>query len=334
MPEETKPEAPPAAPPTATTPGPTAGPAPGSPSDFLGSIFYGPEGVRSGWRLLVYLMLGSACSIVLFRLLGRGGAEEDHPAIATVFSDGLLFVCALIPALIMGVAERRSLAHYGLPWRKALGANFWKGMLWGVASLTILLLTIAALGGFSFGRLQLHGERIVVFALAWFAAYLAVALFEEFFLRGYTQFTLTSGLGFWPAAVVTSLAFGALHVGNKGESPVGAVAAACIGFFFVVTLRRTGDLWFAIGFHCAWDWGESYLFGVANSGIRSPGHLLSSTLNGPNWLTGGSVGPEGSLLVFVLIAGLILLFERTHSRAMYPLPDRPGTDPAPVNVKI
>ena len=333
MPDEAKPEAP-SSPVPQTPPAPAAGPTTGSPSDFLSDIFYGPEGVRSGWRLLIYLMLCSACSIVLFRLLGRGGSEEDHPAIATLFSDGLLFVCALIPALIMGAAERRSLAHYGLPWRKALGANFWKGMLWGVGSLTLLLLVIASLGGFSFGRLQLHGERIFVFAVAWFAAYLAVALFEEFFLRGYTQFTLTSGLGFWPAAVITSLAFGSIHIFNQGESRVGAAAAACIGFFFVLTLRRTGDLWFAIGFHCAWDWGESYLFGVANSGIRSPGHLLSSTVHGPAWLTGGSVGPEGSVFVFVLIAGLILLFERTHRRAMYPMPDRPPAEPVPVKLGI
>ena len=95
------------------------------------------------------------------------------------------------------------------------------------------------------------------------------------------------------------------------------MAAGLIGFFLCLTLRRTGDLWWAVGFHMAWDWGESYLYSVPDSGTLLPGHLLISSLHGPDWLTGGSVGPEGSYLVFVVIGVLWFLFDRAYPEVKY-----------------
>jgi hypothetical protein len=129
---------------------------------------------------------------------------------------------------------------------------------------------------------------------------------------------LTAGVGFWPAAILLSLGFGALHLENPGENWVGILAAMLIGFFFCLTLRRTGNLWFAIGFHASWDWGESYLYSVPNSGWKPPGHLLHSSLQGPRWLSGGSVGPEGSVFLFVLLALLWVVFDRVYPEVKYP----------------
>src|SRR5262249_26695448 len=139
--------------------------------------------------------------------------------------------------------------------------------------------------------------------------FLIVGIFEEFWMRGYSLFTLTQGIGFWPAAAIMSLVFGAIHLGNKGEAPTGAVAAAIIGLFFCLTLRRTGNLWFAVGFHASWDWGETYLFSVPNSGLSMPGQLMKPVFQGPAWLTGGTVGPEGSVFVFLVMAILALGFQ-------------------------
>ena len=74
--------------------------------------------------------------------------------------------------------------------------------------------------------------------------------------------------------MILSIAFGAIHLGNKNEAPTGAPAAGLIGLFFCLTMRRTGDLWFAVGFHASWDWGKTFLFSVPNSGIEMPGHVL------------------------------------------------------------
>ena len=129
-----------------------------------------------------------------------------------------------------------------------------------------------------------------------------VGLFEEFLFRGYMQYTLADGIGFWPAAVVLSLLFGGAHLGNPGEGWVGAASVVLIALFFCFSLKRTGNLWYAVGLHASFDWGETYLYSVPNSGTFMAGHLSDAVLKaGPKWLTGGTVGPEGSVFCFLTI---------------------------------
>jgi hypothetical protein len=131
-------------------------------------------------------------------------------------------------------------------------------------------------------------------------------------MRGYTLYTLMQLIGFWPAALLLSLVFGAVHYRNPGENWAGLFAAVLIGVFFCLTLQRTGTLWFAVGFHAFWDWGQTYLYSVPDSGTVEPGHLMRPSFHGPDWLTGGSVGPEGSVLCFAVIAGAAFVFARRY----------------------
>jgi len=227
------------------------------------------------------------------------------------------FGTVAIPAVVMGWIEHRPFGDYGLPRRSAFGKSFWIGMGWGFVAITALVFAIGGVGDFSLGGLALHGERIMKFAAFWGVFFIAVGLFEEFLLRGYTQFTLTQGIGFWQAAVLLSTIFAALHYSNPGETWVGLLAVAVIGLFFCLTLRRTGNLWFAVGFHASWDWGESYLYSVPDSGGMVTGHLLRSSFHGSPWITGGSVGPEGSVLVFVVIGLAWVAFERVYPEVKY-----------------
>jgi membrane protease YdiL (CAAX protease family) len=231
-------------------------------------------------------------------------------------------LAALIPAAVLARVEGRPWRIYGLPPKDSFGRRFWVGASWGIAAISLLTFALYALHSFSFGHLALHGARIVRFAVYWAVMFVLVGLFEEFLLRGYTQFTLARGVGFWPAAITLSCAFGLTHLRNNGEHWPGLIAAAFIGFFFCLTLRRTGSLWFAVGFHAAWDWGETFLYSVPDSGMVSPGHLLSSSLRGPDWLSGGSVGPEGSVLCFVVVALVCVAFNKYYPSARAPRPGR------------
>jgi membrane protease YdiL (CAAX protease family) len=179
------------------------------------------------------------------------------------------------------------------------------------------MLVLRIVGAFEFGALSLHGARIFKFAAYYAALFLITGFFEEFLVRGYSQWALSRVMNFWPAAALLSIAFGCIHGANPGESKTGLVAAGLIGFFLCLALRRTGDLWWAVGFHMAWDWGESYLYSVPDSGALLPGHLLNSSFHGPDWLTGGSVGPEGSYLVFVVIGALWILFDWAYPQVKY-----------------
>ncbi|MGC1969086.1 MAG: hypothetical protein WA673_21675, partial [Candidatus Acidiferrales bacterium] len=80
--------------------------------------------------------------------------------------------------------------------------------------------------------------------------------------------------------------------------------------------------WFAVGFHAAWDWAETFFYGTPDSGLVGVGHYLNTSVNGSKWITGGSAGPEGSVIAFFVIlicAGLVHL---RFPRVIYP--DRPA----------
>ncbi len=96
------------------------------------------------------------------------------------------------------------------------------------------------------------------FAAAWAVAFLLVGVTEEFLFRGYSLYTLASGIGFWPAAVLLSMFFGAIHLRNIGEDWIGALGTIAIALVFAFSLWRTGSLWFAVGLHASWDWAESF----------------------------------------------------------------------------
>ena len=120
-----------------------------------------------------------------------------------------------------------------------------------------------ARGSFSFGSPALHGADIWKYGALWTLPLFLSALFEDFLYRGYLLFTLTSGIGFWPAAVVTSLLMGGAHYFNPGGHGLGPVTAFLYCLATCVVIRRTGDLWMALGIHAAWSWGEVFFYGEA-----------------------------------------------------------------------
>jgi membrane protease YdiL (CAAX protease family) len=114
------------------------------------------------------------------------------------------------------------------------------------------------------------------------------------------------GSSFWQASWVTSTLFGFIHTGNNGENWIGIFAAAAIGFVFCVSVRVTGSAWWAIGCHAAWDWAETYFYGTADSGLQAQGHYLTANPVGAVLWSGGTDGPEGSLLVLGVILMLLI----------------------------
>ena len=130
--------------------------------------------------------------------------------------------------------------------------------------------------------MEVHGASLLRWALFWAVVFVIVGFFEEYAFRGYAQFALTKGFGFWPATIVTSVIFGVVHLANPGESWPGILGVMVVGIFWCFTLRRTGTLWFAFGMHAAFDFGETFLFSVPDSGVVFPGHLSSAVIhNGP-----------------------------------------------------
>ena len=301
-----------------------------SPSPRLASglkpIFVGPHGLRAGWRLLMFLALFAVLfgGFVLIRAGGPQGflekyRNQNHITITPLVMGGseaitLLFLCAA--ALIMAKFEHRKFSKYGLPLRKALGKDFWLGSFSGFLAISGTLPTMFLLHGFRITGMALHGTAIVSSLVGWGIAFLLAGLVEEFLFRGYIQYTLASGIGFWPAAIVMSALFGVGHSFNPNETAVGSATVVLFGLLLCLFLQRTGNLWCAVGFHLGYDWGQMF-YGVPDSGIVPYHNLLNSTLSGPRWLTGGVVGPEASFLTPLALLVVAVLFSRHHRETRY-----------------
>lgn len=286
----------------------------------LQSAILGPYGIRAGWRVLIFIALLAALFMattplqrLLFRRLGQD-FSPSNVALSEMFAFGIV----LLATAITGKFEHRRIADYGLPVRGFLGANFWQGAAWGFIMLSIIIGMMAATHAYSPGGFALSASAAVKYGLWWAFAFLMVGFFEEFTFRGYIQYTLTWGSGFWPAAYVTCFVFALAHRGNPGENWIGVVEIVLIALFLCVALRRTGNLWFAIGWHMAFDWGESFFYSTRNSGIHATGHMLNATLQGSKWLSGGTVGPEASVFDLLVTVVGILLLARLYPAAKYP----------------
>jgi CAAX protease family protein len=276
-------------------------------------IFKGPNGLRAGWRLLIFLVLFLAVALglqfVLHHIPALHAWEQAQPKNqmtpgVMVLGEGVAAFSLFLAAFFMTLIEKRNFADYYLPPQQAFGKRFWQGVPYGFAMVSLLIAVIAAFRGFSIEGMALEGGAIVKYGLLYALVFFLVGFFEEFSFRGYMQSTLGSGIGFWPAAIILSILFGAIHLGNTGEAWFGALMAGSFGFLAAFALSRTGNIWFPLGIHAAWDWGETYFYSVPDSGFMAQGHLLNSTFHGPTWLTGGSVGPEGSVFaLLVLVVG-------------------------------
>jgi len=285
-------------------------------------IFFGSRGIRAGWRLTIFLLIlaGSGFGILAIGIL-------RIPAAARIFHQGFLSpgleylteipaaICVLACSLVMARIEKRGLGDYGLSLRRGAGKHFFWGLFWGLCMFSSVIALIAALHGFSFGGLALHRLAVLKYASLWAIGFLLVGFVEEFLYRGYVQFTLGEAFGFWPSAVVWSLVFAGMHLTNPGENLVGALEVFLFAMFACLTLRRTGALWFAIGFHAAGDYAETFLFSVRDSGYAASGTLLNSSFHGPAWLTGGKVGPEASALSMLVLCVAMVCFHFLYPQA-------------------
>ena len=303
-------------------------PAPPEQPGAIKRLFVGPHGIRALWSVLIFAGIVVAIALVallvagvILGMLAKFAVTAPRPPTNGLVSPSTLLLSnypltfAIVAAtILMARFEHRSFWTYGFGDTQPL-RRFGAGMMWGLLALSTLVGLLALTGHLSLDRVDQPTATALRFAATWALAFLGVGLLEETLARGYLQATLTRGMGFWPAAVLVSVLCGLAHSANKGETTIGLVGAGTAGFVFCYSLWRSGSLWWGIGFHTAWDWAQSYLYGTPDSGATSRGRLFAAQAHGTTWLSGGSVGPEGSVLVFVVLLAVIFVIRWTITPA-------------------
>jgi membrane protease YdiL (CAAX protease family) len=302
-----------------------------SPTGRLNKILFGPWGLRAGWRLLIFnaafYLVGIVMKLILVPLVGK---EPEWTAAHFILIEAVSLAGSAACVHLMTRIERRRFADYGFTLRGAFGRLFWEGGLWGMATIGTVVAVMALAGGYSVRGLALKGVDIGLYVFLWAAGFLLASLLEEIVFRGYELFTLATGIRFWPAAIVLSAVFGFyLHYAQKpNETLADGLSVTLIALFFCLTVRRTGNLWFAIGWHWTFNFGSLFVFGFPNTGNRGglpiSGHLLDAVTKGSSRLTGGPMGAEASLIIFPVLALLFAAFHFRYRAVKYPVDGRRG----------
>ena len=269
----------------------------------IASIFFGPNGLRAGWRFLLFALaievgvfvLEEPLGQILGRLLAVNPRELSAPAL--LIDEFVFCLSVFLITGIFALAERRRIDSYGLPIAQAFGKFFWKGML---AALLVVLFMAGAMilsGAMVLHGLALHGSDLARLALLWFVANILLGLAEEYTFRGYALQSLWRGAGFWPAALITTAIFAGDHLSKPGENAMDIGMIFFLGLVICLSVRKTGSLWWAVGWHAGFDFGQLFLIGTRNGGQTPIGRLFNVTFPGPTWLNGGELGTEASIFM-------------------------------------
>jgi hypothetical protein len=164
-----------------------------------------------------------------------------------------------------------------------------------------------------------------------FALFAVGAVNEEAIFRGYPFQRLVESITPLGAIALTSLLFGLAHVANPHSTWISTLNTALIGITLAIAYLRTRSLWMPIGMHFIWNFLLGFFVGLPVSGLTLSDSILTAQVQGPIWLTGGSYGPEGSLLTTGAI--LLVTVYVSFAKSIYMSEEMKALVFAPVNAR-
>jgi membrane protease YdiL (CAAX protease family) len=253
-------------------------------------------------RLLRILRNPFVSLLVLYYLMSKardiGFAYMVSPTIfqnqAQSLIGGVLIVANLLLIYFSWghFVERRPVSELALPGR---GRELGIGLLLGFGLITVCILIAVALGIYRIEGIDSWQNPLAVKGFV-----LLVPISEELIFRGVVFRILEGVFGGWVALALSSVWFGLIHLGNEGETFVGIAAIAlAFGPMLSAPYMLTRRLWMGIGLHMAWNYTMGAIYSVNISGNEAKG-LFKTIVTGPEWLTGGNAGLEGSLIAILV----------------------------------
>jgi uncharacterized protein len=244
----------------------------------------------------VRLVLGFVWMVLVLGVSETVALAPANPALALVGALVVAVVALLAYAGFVRLVERRPVSELSLA---GAAGELGRGALLG------LLLFSATIGLIAlFGAYHVLGTNPWTAVLRMLAISITSGVTEELLFRGLVFRILEESLGSVLALVISGLIFGLLHMLNPNASLTAGLAIALeAGVLLGAVYMLTRRLWLAIGLHFAWNFAQGGLFGVPVSGMDFPG-LLSSTLTGPDWLSGGAFGAEASIFAVLVCVGV------------------------------
>lgn len=316
-------------------------------------LFWNPNEnrLRALWRLglhtIILVVLSSVFILILFALtaLADGitgtnlqqklsGLQPMQMAssswMGTVLIPGLTFLAVVLATLFIGKwIDKRKIKEFGI----LLNRQWWMDFVFGLL-LGAFLMGMIFLFGWLTGNVQVTGyfqsfSESGSFLSGWIQSiilFIFVGFYEELLSRGYHLINLSEGfnhkfigkrLALILAILVSSLIFGSLHLSNPYATWISTLNISLAGIFLGMGMFLTGSLAIPIGLHITWNFVQGNIFGFPVSGTSNGATLIATELVGPQWLTGGSFGPEAGILglaAMLIGSGLIFIWVKRKGK--------------------
>ncbi|MCC9062618.1 CPBP family intramembrane glutamic endopeptidase [Flavobacterium piscisymbiosum] len=209
--------------------------------------------------------------------------------------------CVLSYILFFKKYDKRAVTEFAA---KGLAKNLIIGTAIGfiLQSLTILVIYLN-------GSYSVININPVSFILIPFALMFTVAIIEEILVRGIIFRIIEEKLGSYVSLTISSVLFGVLHLANPHSTLISSICITTAGFLMGAAFIYSRNLWMPIALHFAWNFTQSGIYGAITSGNEKTKSLLEAKIQGPEFITGGAFGPEGSIqaIAFCAIGTIIIL---------------------------
>lgn len=282
---------------------------------------------RAGWRILVFMVTFMALSLLGQTVLKAmfGGI----PKTTTFLRNSIVIVIAAIAAsaavpLARRFLDKKPFVSLGLQFNSQSFKHFFFGFLLSGLMAASIFFIMKTSGLIEVTDINWGGRASEDSQLGSFASYLAivslgsltllflldviVGWWEELVFRGYLLQNMMEGMGLKIAVGVSCIIYGLVHAANPNAGLLSTSIIVLFGFLRIYGYLSTKQLWLSMGMHIGWNFFQGPIFGYAASGHETA-NLIMQTPNGPDWLSGGAFGPEGSIIVIPII-GLALLVMR------------------------
>lgn len=279
--------------------------------------------VRAVWKILCVLLTFYIMALLLTAIFSffyglysvyTSGITDPVALAENLMRDNiLLFIAGILQNLAMifsvvlfwKVFDKKPIKEIGLsPIKKGTGDLLF-GLALGAVSITVVFFVFLLTGQLtvtnSFLKPNFSWMLLVDFILMIF-----VGLGEEIFSRGYCM-TILRRCSIYIVFIVPNVIFALLHIFNNSIGIIPLINIFLIGLLFSYMFRIRGNIWMPIGYHITWNYFQGSIFGMPVSGHESNG-LYTSRLVSENILNGGGFGPEGGLIVTILIIASLALF--------------------------
>jgi uncharacterized protein len=250
--------------------------------------------------LLVCCGIVATGQVIVLQLLKLTSLDTDAKNLINGLVASVLIVGSY--GLWFRYYEKRAISEFSL---KGIGGQVVTGLALGAVLQSLTILVIYVAGGFRV--ITINPVLVVIPSLV---GAFSVAVFEEVIVRGIIFRLLEKRWGSYVALAVSAFIFGAMHLANPNSSLLAATGLAIqAGLLLASAYIYSRSLWFPIAIHFAWNFTEAGIFGANLSGNALSQTWLTTKIDGPEWVTGGKFGPEGSVqaTLFCLIATVLLL---------------------------